>query len=184
MDAEIVGDVVAPVLIRGRHRGRQPDAVHPQPLQVVQAGDHPAQVAVTVAIGIPPGADVDLVQGGALPPARPLCRCVHGPPHRDGPSHEWPDLNSLPSRRRLDPVSPYVVLVGVILLPTAVGYGVIALFRGIRWAGERDWSRRGSPEPEPIERLTANLRRLRVQLEDMETRRDLPAKHLRLQALR
>jgi hypothetical protein len=81
-------------------------------------------------------------------------------------------------------VSPYVELVGVILLPTAVGYGVIALFRGIRWAGERNWSRGRSPEPEPIERLTANLRRLRVQLEDMETRSDLPAKHLRLQALR
>jgi hypothetical protein len=81
-------------------------------------------------------------------------------------------------------VSPYLELVGVILLPTAVGYGLIAFFRGIRWVGERDWSRRGSPEPEPIGRLTANLRRLRVQVEDMETRSDLPAKHLRLQALR
>ena len=81
-------------------------------------------------------------------------------------------------------MSPYVELIGVILLPTAVGYGVIALFRGIRWAGERNWSGRPSPEPEPMDRLAANLRRLRVQLEDMETRSDLPAKHLRLQALR
>jgi len=81
-------------------------------------------------------------------------------------------------------VSPYLELIGVILLPTAVGYGVIGFFRGLRWAGERDWSRRGAPEPEPIDRLAANLRRLRVQLEDMETRTDLPGKHLRLQALR
>jgi hypothetical protein len=101
-----------------------------------------------------------------------------------GPFREYPDLNSLPSRRRLDPVSPYVELIGVILLPTAAGYALLGFFRGIRWAGERDWSRRGAPEPEPIDRLAANLRRLRVQLEDMETRTDLPGKHLRLQALR
>ena len=81
-------------------------------------------------------------------------------------------------------MSPYLELIGVILLPTAVGYGVIGFFRGLRWAGERDWSRRGAPEPEPIDRLAANLRRLRVQVEDMETRTDLPGKHLRLQALR
>ena len=81
-------------------------------------------------------------------------------------------------------MSPYVELIGVILLPTAVGYGVIALFRGLRWAGERNWSRRGVPEPEPIDRLAANLRRLRAQLEDLETRADVPAKNLRLRALR
>jgi hypothetical protein len=72
----------------------------------------------------------------------------------------------------------------VILLPTAVGYGVIALFRGIRWAGERNWPGRPAPEPEPVDRLAANLRRLRVQLEDMETRTEVPGKHLRIQALR
>ena len=80
-------------------------------------------------------------------------------------------------------MSPYVEIILVILLPTAVGYGVIALFRGLRWAGERYWGRR-APEPEPMDRLAANLRRLRIQLEDMETRSDVPAKHLRLQALR
>ena len=80
-------------------------------------------------------------------------------------------------------MSPYVELIGVILLPTAVGYGVIALFRGVRWAGERSWSRTPEP-PEPIEHLTANLRRLRAELEDMENRSGVPAKNLRLQALR
>ena len=80
-------------------------------------------------------------------------------------------------------MSPYVEIILVVMLPTAVGYGVIGLFRGLRWAGERSWGRR-APEPEPLDRLTANLRRLRAQLEDMETRSDVPAKHLRLQALR
>ena len=36
----------------------------------------------------------------------------------------------------------------------------------------------------PIERVRANLVRLRAQLEAMETRTDLPAKNLRLRALR
>lgn len=81
-------------------------------------------------------------------------------------------------------MSPYVELVLVIMLPTAVGYGMVALVRGFRWAGERNSSRRPAPEPEPIDRLAANLRRLRAQLEDMETRSGMPAKHLRLQALR
>jgi hypothetical protein len=99
------------------------------------------------------------------------------------PALRRPDLNSLPHRRRLDPVSPYLVLVAVILLPTAVGYSLVGLVRGFRWADKlRD--RRRTVEPEPIERLAANLRRLRTQLEDMETRSDVPAKHLRLQALR
>jgi hypothetical protein len=80
-------------------------------------------------------------------------------------------------------VSPYLELVAVILLPTALGYSVIALVRGFRWAGDLRDARR-APEPEPIERLGANLRRLRTQLEAMETKNDVPAKHLRLQALR
>jgi hypothetical protein len=81
-------------------------------------------------------------------------------------------------------VSPYVELVLVILLPTAIGYGLIGLVRGFRWAGERRRSRAGIPEPEPLERLTANLRRLRAELEDLENRTGVPAKNLRLQALR
>jgi hypothetical protein len=83
-------------------------------------------------------------------------------------------------------VSPYVEIILVILLPTALGYGLIALWRGLKWAGNRGWfpSRARTPEPEPIERLAANLRRLRAQLEDVENHPGLPAKNLRLQALR
>ncbi len=80
-------------------------------------------------------------------------------------------------------MSPYVELIGVVLLPTALGYGLIALWRGIKWAGDREWSRAPEP-PEPIERLTANLRRLRAELEGMENRSGVPGKNLRLQGLR
>jgi hypothetical protein len=94
------------------------------------------------------------------------------------------DLYSLPSSARLDPVSPYLELALVVLLPTAAGYAIIALFRGARWAAEWRRSHAPAPEPEPIERLAANLRRLRAELEDMETRTGVTAKHLRLRALR
>jgi hypothetical protein len=73
--------------------------------------------------------------------------------------------------------------VTAILLPIGAIYGLIASFRVARWAGERRDSHHAA-EPEPIERLAANLRRLRAQLETMETRTDVPAKNLRLRALR
>jgi hypothetical protein len=92
-------------------------------------------------------------------------------------------LNSLPSRRTLDPVSPYVEFVLVIMLPTALGYGLILSCRGFRWAYERRSSAR-APELEPIERLTATLRRLRTELESMETRTGIPNKNMRVRALR
>src|SRR5499427_10392352 len=89
------------------------------------------------------------------------------------PRFTCPDLNSLPSRRRLDPVNPYVELGLVVMIPTAVGYGLIFSLRGIHWAVER-WPRSGPPELEPIEQLTATLRRLRADLENMETRTGIP----------
>src|SRR5579859_4931034 len=98
--------------------------------------------------------------------------------HRPGP-----DLNSLPTRRRLDPVSPYVEFIVAIMLPTAAVYLLIGMTRGFLWAGSRRW-RGPAPEPEPLDRLATNLRRLRTELEDMETRSGVTAKNVRLQALR
>jgi len=71
----------------------------------------------------------------------------------------------------------------VIMLPTALGYGLILSFRGFRWACGR-WPRSRAPEVEPIERLTATLRRLRAELESMETRTGIPNKNMRVRALR
>jgi hypothetical protein len=74
-----------------------------------------------------------------------------------------------------------VEYIAVVLFPTALGFGAIGAVRVLRWAGQR----RSRPVVvEPIERLAARLRRLRAQVEDLETRPDVPHKGLRLRALR
>jgi hypothetical protein len=78
-------------------------------------------------------------------------------------------------------VSPPIELAVAILLPIAAVYGLIGGGRLLRWAGER---RSRPPATEPVEQLAGRLRRLRSQLEAMETRTDLPAKNLRVRALR
>jgi hypothetical protein len=68
----------------------------------------------------------------------------------------------------------------IMLMPLA-GYALIAIWRAGGWLSE---ARRKTPPPEPIERLAADLRRLRTELEDTETRAGLTAKHHRVRALR
>jgi len=83
-------------------------------------------------------------------------------------------------------VSPPVQLAVAIALPIAAVYSLIGGGRLIRWVSD-SWlpeRRARGVSTEPIERLGANLVRLRSQLEAMETRTDLPAKNLRLRALR
>ena len=65
-----VGDVVAAVAQRRGVDRQQPDAVDAQPLQVVQPGDQPAQVAGAVAGRILETADEHLVEHRALVPLR------------------------------------------------------------------------------------------------------------------
>jgi hypothetical protein len=72
------------------------------------------------------------------------------------------------------------VILALVLMPVA-GYAVIGAWHGARWLNE---SRYKAPPPRPIERLEADLRRLRAELEDTETRAGLTAKHHRVQALR
>jgi hypothetical protein len=81
-------------------------------------------------------------------------------------------------------VAPAVELVLVILLPTAAGYALILGARGWRVLAEQRYRRRHNRAAEPLERLAARLRRLRADLEATETRGGLPAKDLRLRALR
>jgi hypothetical protein len=80
-------------------------------------------------------------------------------------------------------VRAVIELIVVCLIPTAVGFALLGSVRALRWAGERRYRGR-APAAEPISRLGADLRRLRAELEAMETRTDLPAKGLRLRALR
>jgi hypothetical protein len=78
-------------------------------------------------------------------------------------------------------MGPAVELIVVILLPTALGFGILGAVRALRWAARE---RSHPPAVEPIDRLGARLRRLRAELEDLETRSDVPHKGLRLRALR
>jgi len=78
-------------------------------------------------------------------------------------------------------VSPPFQLLTAIVLPIAAVYSLIGGGRLVRWISEQQTR---APAPVPIERVRANLVRLRAQLEAMETRTDLPAKNLRLRALR
>jgi hypothetical protein len=78
-------------------------------------------------------------------------------------------------------VSPPFQLLTAIALPIAAVYSLIGGGRLVKWISEQQTR---APAPVPIERVRANLVRLRTQLEAMETRSDLPAKNLRLRALR
>lgn len=65
----------------------------------------------------------------------------------------------------------------------AAGYALVGAWRAAQWFGEAR-ARRNPPPAVPIERLTADLRRLRAELDDTETRTGLTYKHHRVQALR
>lgn len=78
-------------------------------------------------------------------------------------------------------MSPVVELVLVVALMPVVGYGLIGAWRASQWLGE---ARAKAPPPAPVERLTADLRRLRAELADTETRDGLTAKQHRVRALR
>jgi hypothetical protein len=78
-------------------------------------------------------------------------------------------------------VRPVVEWVITLTLMPAAGYALIGASRAARWLGA---GRRVTPPPEPIGQLAADLRRLRADLEDTETRAGLIAKYHRVQALR
>ena len=78
-------------------------------------------------------------------------------------------------------MSQAIELIAVILLPTAAAYALICGGRLLRWVSDH----RSRPSaPDPAERLRDDLARLHDELETMETQTGLPAKNLRLRALR
>jgi hypothetical protein len=82
-------------------------------------------------------------------------------------------------------VSTVVEFLFAIALPTVAVFALIGAWRAAGWLGEaRSRARFKALPPEPVERLEADLRRLRAELEDTETRSSLTAKHHRVQALR
>ena len=68
-----------------------------------------------------------------------------------------------------------------VLLPTITGYAAVLGVRAWRRIGE---SRTRPPPPEPLERLTARLRRLRAELEAIENTPRGPARQHKLRAIR
>ena len=68
----------------------------------------------------------------------------------------------------------------VVLMPVA-GYALIGGVRAARWLAE---ARRKAPPPVPVDRLAANLRRLRAELEETETSVELTAKRHRVRSVR
>jgi hypothetical protein len=78
-------------------------------------------------------------------------------------------------------MSPVIWLVVAGALMPVTGYALIGGLRAVRWLSE---SRRQAPPPVPAERLTANLRRLRAQLEQTEESPGLTAKRHHVAAVR
>jgi hypothetical protein len=78
-------------------------------------------------------------------------------------------------------VSPVVDLVLVVVLMPAAVYALIGGLRAARWIEEK---RRKAPPPTPVDRLTANLRRLRTELEQTETSTEPTAKQHRVRSVR
>ena len=72
-----------------------------------------------------------------------------------------------------------IVLV-VVLMPAA-GCALIGGVRAARWFAEK---RRKAPPPVPVDRLAANLRRLRAELEETETSAELTAKRFHVRSVR
>jgi hypothetical protein len=82
-------------------------------------------------------------------------------------------------------VSTVALFLVAVALPTVAVGALIGAWRAAGWLGEaRSRARYQALPPEPAERLEADLRRLRAELEDTETRSSLTAKHHRVQALR
>jgi hypothetical protein len=77
------------------------------------------------------------------------------------------------------------LVIALVAMPVA-GCALIGAWRALeRWPPAKLAEARRKPRsPQPLDRLEADLRRLRAELEDTETRAGLTAKNHRVQALR
>src|SRR5581483_5518115 len=85
VDRVVVRDDVAAVAERRCVHRQQPDAVDPEPLEVVELLRQPAEVAGSVVVPVEEAADVDLVEDGPLEPQRVGLEPLAGLAHRMGP---------------------------------------------------------------------------------------------------
>ena len=75
IDGVVIGNIVAEVSIRGRHDGREPDAVDPKVLEIIEALDNAVQVADAVGVGVLEGTRVNLIDNAVFPPLLLLFHC-------------------------------------------------------------------------------------------------------------
>ena len=107
VDRVEVGDVVAAVAQRrGVHR-QQPDAVDPQPVQVVELLGQAPEVAGAVAVAVEEAAQVDLVEDGRLEPQRVGLEPLSPAGVTPVASSRW--LDGTARARRAPGVQPHVV---------------------------------------------------------------------------
>ena len=78
-------------------------------------------------------------------------------------------------------VSTVVDLVLVLVLMPVAGYALIGGMRAARRVAEM---RRKAPPPVPVDRIEANLRRLRAELDQTETSAELTAKRFHVRSVR
>ena len=87
MNVGVIGDVVSVVAERGREEWQQPQARHPQLLQIIQLPQQAGKIADAVAIAVGKAAHVQLVEDRVLIPERvrsanlavhirKMCRCL------------------------------------------------------------------------------------------------------------
>jgi hypothetical protein len=68
VNGAVIGDVVAEIHVLGRVDRREPDRVHSQPRQVLDALEDAAKVAKAIPGGVAKASGVDLVEDASLPP--------------------------------------------------------------------------------------------------------------------
>src|SRR5580700_3675570 len=66
----VVGDVVAAISERALLKGQQPDAVHAEPLEILELLDQADEIADAVVVAVVERADRQLVEHGLLEPGR------------------------------------------------------------------------------------------------------------------
>ena len=80
-DGTEVRNVIPPVGVGGHGHRRKPDAVHPEPCEMVEMGNDPRDVPDAIGVAVGKGPRIDLVKHTRLPP-----RVI---PHRHASAPTW-----------------------------------------------------------------------------------------------
>ena len=101
IDGQIIGDIIAVVLLRRDEKGRQPKVVHPHIRQIIQRIDHAAQIPDTVAVGVLERLGVNLINDLILE----VCHIVLLPIHQRQRARRIPPVLCAPCPRQNDAIT-------------------------------------------------------------------------------